>query len=104
MEKKKLSLTWTIVIGLVLGVIAGLLLQGNADIAKTYIKPIGTIYMNLIKMIVVPVVLLSIIQGAKLEEIAVVLGYSTTFNFSRAFKNQLGLSPSAYRKQNKQAR
>lgn len=43
-------------------------------------------------------------EGAKLEEIAVVLGYSTTFNFSRAFKNQLGLSPSAYRKQNKQAR
>jgi len=63
MEKKKLSLTWTIVIGLALGVIAGLLLQGNADIAKTYIKPIGTIYMNLIKMIVVPVVLLSITQG-----------------------------------------
>lgn len=45
-------------------------------------------------------------EGAKLEEIAVVLGYATTFNFSRAFKNQTGMSPSAYRKQckNNQAR
>ena len=40
-------------------------------------------------------------EGAKLEEIADILGYSTAFNFSRAFKNQTGLSPSAYRKQNK---
>ncbi len=40
-------------------------------------------------------------EGAKLEEIADILGYSTTFNFSRAFKNQTGLSPNAYRKQQK---
>jgi AraC-like DNA-binding protein len=31
-----------------------------------------------------------------------VLGYSTAFNFSRAFKKQIGLSPSAYKKQLKQ--
>lgn len=43
-------------------------------------------------------------EGEKLEEIAVVLGYSTTFNFSRAFKNRLGLSPGAYKKQCKKAR
>ena len=41
-------------------------------------------------------------EGAKSEEIAVVLGYSTVFNFSRAFKKQFGLSPNAYRKQLKQ--
>ncbi|MBR5572165.1 MAG: dicarboxylate/amino acid:cation symporter [Oscillospiraceae bacterium] len=62
-EKKKLSLTLQIVIGLVLGVFAGLLLQNNAAFANGYIKPFGTIYLNLIKTIVVPVVLLSIIQG-----------------------------------------
>ena len=62
-NKKKLSLTVQIAIGLVLGVIAGLLLQNNAAFAKEYIKPFGTIYLNLIKTIVVPVVLLSIIQG-----------------------------------------
>ena len=62
-EKKKLSLTAWIAIGLVLGVIAGLVFQGNPDIATNYIKPFGTIYLNLIKMVVVPVVLLSIMQG-----------------------------------------
>ena len=61
--KKKLSLTAKISISLVLGILAGLALQGHANIAVTYIKPIGTVYLNLIKMVVVPVVLLSIIQG-----------------------------------------
>ena len=60
---KKLSLTAKIAISLVLGVLAGIALQGSADFASSYIKPIGTIYLNLIKMIVVPVVLLSITQG-----------------------------------------
>ena len=62
-EKKKLSLTAWIAIGLVLGVIAGLAFQGAPHIATDYIKPFGTIYLNLIKMVVVPVVLLSIMQG-----------------------------------------
>ena len=62
-QKKKLSLTVKISLSLILGVVAGLLLQSRSDIAVTYIKPIGTIYLNLIKMIVVPVVLLSIAQG-----------------------------------------
>lgn len=61
--KKKLSLTAKIAISLILGVLAGLALQNHADFAVNYIKPFGTIYLNLIKMIVVPVVLLSIIQG-----------------------------------------
>ena len=60
---KKLSLTVKIVISLFLGIMVGVALQNHADIAKEYIKPIGTIYLNLIKMIVVPVVLLSITQG-----------------------------------------
>ena len=63
MEKKKLSLTAKISISLILGVLAGLALQNHADFAVSYIKPFGTIYLNLIKMIVVPVVLLSITQG-----------------------------------------
>ncbi len=62
-EKKKLSLTTWIFVALVLGVIAGLLLQVNPDVADNYIKPFGTIFLNLIKMVVVPVVLLSIMQG-----------------------------------------
>lgn len=61
--KKKVSLTMWIFGALVLGVIVGLLMQGHADIAENYIKPFGTIFLNLIKMVVVPVVLLSIMQG-----------------------------------------
>ena len=60
---KRLSLTTWIFVALILGVIVGLALQSNPDIATTYIKPLGTIFLNLIKMIVVPLVLFSIIAG-----------------------------------------
>ena len=63
MKKKKLNLATGILIGLVLGVIVGLLLQGNVEVAKRFIAPFGTIYLNLLKAIVVPLVLFSITQG-----------------------------------------
>ena len=62
-EKRKVSLTVWIFIALILGVIAGILLQGSPKIAETYIAPLGTIFLNLVKMVVVPVVLFSIMQG-----------------------------------------
>jgi len=62
-EKKKLSLPVQIVTALVLGIIAGLLLMNHVDFAVTYIKPFGTIFLNLLKFIVVPIVLLSIMCG-----------------------------------------
>lgn len=37
-------------------------------------------------------------EGKKLEEIASLLGYSNAYNFSRAFKNKTGVSPSDYKK------
>lgn len=46
-EKKKLSLAAQIFIALVLAVIAGLLMQKYANFAETYIKPFGTIFLNL---------------------------------------------------------
>lgn len=60
---KKLSLTAFIIIALVLGFIAGFLMQNHADIALEYIQPIGIIFLNLLKFIVVPLVLFSIICG-----------------------------------------
>lgn len=63
MKKRKLSLTAQIALGLGLGIVAGILLQPYSKIATDYIRPIGTIYLNLIKMIVIPVVVLSIVQG-----------------------------------------
>lgn len=62
-EKKKMSLAMQIFIALVLAVAAGLLLQKHAQFAETYIKPFGTIFLNLLKFIVVPIVLFSIMCG-----------------------------------------
>ena len=56
-EKKKMSLAMQIFIALVLAIIAGLLMQNYADFATNYIKPFGTIFLNLIKFIVCPIVL-----------------------------------------------
>ena len=63
MEKKKLSLAGQIFIALVLAIIVGLLMGNHADIANSYIKPFGTIFLNLIKFIVCPIVLFSIMAG-----------------------------------------
>lgn len=61
--KKKLSLTTQIGIALVLAVVAGVLLSGHAGFVHTYIKPIGVIFLNLLKFIVVPLVLFSVMSG-----------------------------------------
>ena len=54
-----------ILIALVLGVIVGLIcyFTGTADFTANYLKPFGTIFVNLLKFIVVPVVLFSMIDG-----------------------------------------
>lgn len=64
-QKKKLSLAVQIFIGLGLGIAAGLIFMflGKADFAIAYVKPFGTIFLNLIKFIVVPIVLCSIVCG-----------------------------------------
>ena len=62
-EKKKMSLAQQIFIALVLAIIVGLACQKYADFLTAYIKPFGTIFLNLLKFIVVPVVLCSIIDG-----------------------------------------
>jgi Na+/H+-dicarboxylate symporter len=64
--KKKISLPMQILIALVLGIIVGLIcyfIPGGPDFTANYLKPIGTIFVNLLKFIVVPVVLLSMIEG-----------------------------------------
>ncbi len=62
-QPRKLSLAAQIFIALILAVIAGLLLQSKADFAAAYIKPFGTIFLNLVKFIVGPIVLFSIMAG-----------------------------------------
>ena len=62
-EKRKLSLAAWIFIGMVAGILVGLLFIKNPQITTDWIKPIGTIYINLLKFLVVPVVVLSIADG-----------------------------------------
>lgn len=61
---KKITLTTKIFIGLFAGALLGLTLQGNPDIANTYIKPFGTLFLNMIKMVIVPLVFSSLVVGA----------------------------------------
>ena len=61
--KKKPSLTTQIGIALLLAVLAGLLLRDQAGFVNQYIRPIGTIFLNLLKFIVVPLVLFSVMAG-----------------------------------------
>ncbi|MGM7722650.1 cation:dicarboxylate symporter family transporter [Metabacillus sp. Hm71] len=59
---KRIGLAWQILIGLILGIIVGAIFYGNEQVAS-YLQPIGDIFLRLIKMIVVPIVISSIIVG-----------------------------------------
>lgn len=59
MKKKKMSLALKTFIGFGLGIVIGLIFQEKA----TILKPLGTIFLNMIKMIVVPLVFCSITAG-----------------------------------------
>lgn len=62
MKKFKLGLAWQILIGLILGITVGALFYGNEKVI-TYLQPVGTIFMNMIKMIVVPIIISTLILG-----------------------------------------
>ncbi|MEB3750410.1 glutamate/aspartate:proton symporter GltP [Geobacillus icigianus] len=59
---KKIGLAWQIFIGLILGIVVGALFYGNPKVA-VYLQPIGDIFLRLIKMIVIPIVVSSLIVG-----------------------------------------
>ncbi|MBQ9617540.1 MAG: dicarboxylate/amino acid:cation symporter [Oscillibacter sp.] len=60
---KKLPLSMQIFIALILAIVAGIALTSHAAFATAYIKPFGTIFLNLIKWIVGPLVFFSIMAG-----------------------------------------
>ena len=62
---KKLALHWQVIIGLLLGVVYAWLsvTMGWNDFTLAYIQPFGDIFINLLKLIAVPLVLFSIISG-----------------------------------------
>ncbi|WP_339252456.1 cation:dicarboxylase symporter family transporter [Sporosarcina sp. FSL W8-0480] len=63
MKKKfKISLAYQILIGLALGITVGAIFYGNPNV-ETYLQPIGTMFINMIKMIVVPIIISTLIVG-----------------------------------------
>jgi len=59
---KKIGLAWQIFIGLILGIIVGVIFYGNSSV-QGFLQPIGDIFIRLIKMIVIPIVVSSLIVG-----------------------------------------
>ncbi len=62
---KKLELHWQILIGMILGLVFGfIMLQiGGKDFTTDWIKPIGSIFVKLLKLIAIPLILASLIKG-----------------------------------------
>ncbi|UQS84617.1 cation:dicarboxylase symporter family transporter [Apilactobacillus apisilvae] len=62
MKKFKLSLGWQIFIGLILGIVLGIIFYKNAT-AITAMQSIGTMFIRLIQMIVIPIVISCLTVG-----------------------------------------
>lgn len=66
-EKTKVSLAWQILLALVLGILLGSYLHYHADgrdwLIANFLTPAGDIFIHLIKMIVVPIVISTLVVG-----------------------------------------
>jgi proton glutamate symport protein len=63
---KKLPLHWSIMLGMILGVLVGILFtqfQGGSQWISDWVKPFGTIFINALKLIAMPLILGSLIKG-----------------------------------------
>ena len=69
-----LALHWKILIGMLLGVVFGVLMlqfSSGKDLVVDWIKPFGTIFINALKLIAIPLILASLIKGVSdLKDIA----------------------------------
>lgn len=96
--KKSLALHWKIALGIVFGLLFGLLMKNwelNSFVID-WVKPFGTIFINMLKMIAVPLIVVSLIVGlADLKDISKLskLGGRTVFLylFTTFFAVSLGL-------------
>ncbi|MEN8764345.1 MAG: dicarboxylate/amino acid:cation symporter [Wenyingzhuangia sp.] len=71
---KKIALHWKILLGLLLGIIAGVILaniSGGKAFTLHWIKPFGTIFVKLLKLIAIPLIMASLIKGiSELKDIS----------------------------------
>ena len=66
LQMKKLALHWQILLGMAFGVLFAFLLiqfEWGKDVIVNWVKPFGTIFINLLKLIAVPLILASLIKG-----------------------------------------
>lgn len=66
MKNKNLALHWQIMIGMAAGIIFSLLLTNfswGREFVGDWIKPFGTIFINALKLIAVPLILAFLIKG-----------------------------------------
>ncbi|MCA8977399.1 MAG: dicarboxylate/amino acid:cation symporter [Planctomycetes bacterium] len=87
-RRRGLALHWWILLAMVAGVGAGLMFvafggEAGSDFVARWIKPIGTIFLNLLRMIAVPLVLFSLVAG--------VAGLNDTSKLSRIGGKTIGL-------------
>ena len=63
---KKLALHWKIIIGMLLGIIFGFIMNsvdGGKNFVADWVAPFGKIFINLLKLIAIPLILASLIKG-----------------------------------------
>ncbi|MEJ1221808.1 dicarboxylate/amino acid:cation symporter [Sediminicola sp. 1XM1-17] len=63
---KKVALHWQILIGMLLGLLFGYLMlqvSGGKEFVENWINPLGVIFINLLKLIAIPLILASLIKG-----------------------------------------
>jgi Na+/H+-dicarboxylate symporter len=63
---KKLALHWKILLGMLLGVVFALIMTNfdfGKEFIKDWIKPFGTIFINSLKLIAIPLILAALIKG-----------------------------------------
>ena len=64
--KKGLALHWQILLGILAGVLVGIVsiqFVAGAQFVNDWIKPFGTIFINLLKLIAIPLIIVSLIKG-----------------------------------------
>ncbi len=62
----KIALHWKILIGMLLGIVIGLIagqITGGPEFVKNWIAPFGAMFINLLKLIAVPLVVISLLKG-----------------------------------------
>ena len=88
-----LSLHWRIIIGMILGVLWSIIssLLGLSQFTINWISPFGDIFINLLKLIAIPLVLFSVIKGiSSISNISLLgrIGFKTLFAYLLFFNNK----------------